>query len=60
MTLFQPKVLGYSGFGSNDQWSLQREQHVGRGSVDVALGHFSESSIQIIVPFELKGAKANA
>ncbi len=50
-------VLGYSGFGSNDQWSLQREQHVGRGSVDVALGHFSESSTQIIVPFELKGAK---
>lgn len=50
-------VLGYTGFGSSENWSLQREQQVGRGSVDVALGHFTESDAQIIAPFELKGAK---
>ncbi len=49
-------VLGYQGFGESDQWDLQREQKIGRGNVDVALGRFSETEAQIIAPFELKGA----
>ncbi len=51
------EVLGYTGFGTTAAWDLQREQQIGKGSVDVALGHFTEKGAQIIAPFELKGAK---
>jgi len=52
-------VLGYEGFeGGRERWSLQREQPVGKGSVDLALGNFSaDGTAQILAPFELKGAK---
>lgn len=51
------EVLGYTGFGSTPEWTLQREQHVGKGSVDVALGRFSDKEQQITAVCELKGAK---
>ncbi len=50
-------VLGYVGFGNHDEWTLQHEQHVGAGAVDVALGRFTSDSAEIIAPFELKPAK---
>lgn len=53
------QVLGYKGFeGGKESWNLQREQQVGKGSVDVAFGTFGTDVEPIILaPFELKGAK---
>ena len=51
------EVLGYEGFGNRDAWTLQREQQIGTGTVDVALGHFSGTATDIVAPFELKPAK---
>ncbi|MBL1320044.1 MAG: N-6 DNA methylase [Methylophaga sp.] len=52
------EVLGYSGFSNNhQQWNFTREEPLGKGSVDVALGQFTTDSSKVIVPFELKGAK---
>ena len=52
-------ILGYDGFtDGKSAWNLQREQQIGSGSVDVALGTFTnEGAKEIIAPFELKGAK---
>jgi len=49
-------VLGYQGF-SGESWTLSQEQKIGRGSVDIALGRFTPDDVQVIAPFELKGAK---
>lgn len=49
-------VLGYQGF-SGACWTLSQEQKIGRGSVDIALGRFTADEVQVIAPFELKGAK---
>lgn len=52
------EVLGYSGFANNhQQWNFTREEPLGKGSVDVALGQFTTDTSKVIVPFELKGAK---
>ena len=50
-------VLGYTGSSAGAQWTVGKNQPVGAGNVDVALGHFSARSAQIIAPFELKGQK---
>ena len=50
-------VLGYRGSSAGDTWTVAKNQPVGSGNVDVALGAFSVDSTNIIAPFELKGAK---
>jgi len=50
-------VLGFVGRGDSTNWTLSKNQPVGNGNVDVALGNFTADSIQIIAPLELKGAK---
>lgn len=49
-------LLGYTGSGSGDVWSLAKNLPLGKGNVDVALGHFSLADTSVIAPFELKGA----
>lgn len=51
------EILGYEGFGNHEVWTLQHEQQIGGGTVDVALGHFTIDSTEIIAPFELKPAR---
>ena len=51
-------VLGYTGASSHSSWSVAKNQPVGSGNVDVALGRFSASTPpEIHAPFELKGAR---
>jgi hypothetical protein len=51
-------VLGYEGSSSGPTWTVAKNQPVGSGNVDVALGKFaSVGTNQIIAPFELKGAR---
>lgn len=50
-------VLGYVGSSAGAKWTVAKNQPVGSGNVDVALGSFSVESVQIVAPFELKGAK---
>lgn len=56
-------VLGYQAISSGESYNIAREYAIskqkGTGSVDLALGHFSadKTNDQILVPFELKGAK---
>ncbi|WP_349365849.1 MAG: DNA methyltransferase [Nitratireductor rhodophyticola] len=50
-------VLGYKGPASGDDFTVASEKAILRGSVDLALGHFSKDKSQIIAPLELKGAK---
>ncbi len=50
-------VLGYSGSSVGGEWTVAKNQPVGAGNVDVALGRFSQSETQILAPFELKGAR---
>jgi len=50
-------VLGYTGSSGGKQWTVAKNQPIGNGNVDVALGHFTPDSAAIIAPFELKGAK---
>lgn len=52
-------VLGYRGSSDGESYDLQKNQPVGSGNVDVALGVFSGENIQIVAPFELKGAKTH-
>ena len=50
-------VLGYVGSSAGDSWTLSKNQPVGSGNVDVALGNFAANSEpEILAPFELKGA----
>ena len=51
-------VLGYAGASSHLSWTVAKNQPVGVGNVDVALGKFSASTPpEIHAPFELKGAR---
>lgn len=50
-------MLGYKESHAGSPWTAQKNQPVGKGNVDVALGSFTADKIQIIAPFELKGAK---
>ena len=51
------EVLGYQSFSSTTVYSLYPEYPVGKGRVDIALGHFSHQHQQLMAPLELKGAK---
>lgn len=50
-------VLGYTSPVGNNDYTVESEQSILKGSVDLALGHFSDGKANIIAPFELKGAK---
>jgi len=52
-------VLGYTPFGTADNWTISREYGVAGGAVDLALGRFSDDKATdtVLAPFELKGAK---
>ena len=52
-------TLGYVGSGSaGDTWNVAKNQPIGSGNVDVALGKFSSAAPPLLLaPFELKGAK---
>ena len=50
-------VLGYVRSSDGQNWTVAKNQPVGKGNVDAALGEFSADETKIIVPFELKGAK---
>lgn len=49
-------ILGYTGASDAEEYTVSSEQAILRGSVDLALGHFSADREQIIAPFELKDA----
>ncbi len=52
-------VLGYTPFGTGENWTISREYGVASGAVDLALGYFSDNKATdtVLAPFELKGAK---
>jgi hypothetical protein len=52
-------VLGYKGSSAGMSWTVAKNQPIGSGNVDVALGRFGSEpeESQIVAPFELKGAK---
>lgn len=50
-------VLGYVRTGNGESWTVAKNEPVGKGNVDAALGHFVNGESKIIAPFELKGAK---
>lgn len=50
-------VLGYVGSSDGLKWTVAKNQPVGKGNVDVALGHFTADNASILAPLELKGAK---
>ena len=51
-------VLGYEGSSAGSTWTLAKNQSVGMGNVDVALGSFSADQPPVILALlELKGAK---
>jgi len=50
-------VLGFVGRGDAPNWTLLKNQPIGNGNVDVALGNFTADAVKIIAPLELKGAK---
>ncbi len=50
------KALGYTGPVGSDAYSITQEKAIVQGSVDLALGQFSDGERKIIAPFELKGA----
>lgn len=50
-------ILGYQGYQTDAAYNLKMECPIGRGSVDVALGTFEGDKIDVLAPFELKGAK---
>lgn len=50
-------VLGYTSPVGNDEYTVESEQKILKGAVDLALGHFADGKVDIIAPFELKGAK---
>jgi type I restriction-modification system DNA methylase subunit len=49
-------VLGYTGPSGNETYTVSAEEAILKGSVDLALGHFTASTSEILAPFELKGA----
>ena len=53
-------VLGYTGEGADDTFQSEPKVSIGTGIVDLALGHFDKTGTkQVLVPFELKGAKTS-
>ena len=51
-------TLNYVGSSAGDAWTVAKNQPVGSGNVDVALGKFTANgNPEIHAPFELKGAR---
>lgn len=50
-------VLGYHGPAGGADYTVSTEQAILQGSVDLALGRFGGKTLEILAPFELKGAK---
>ncbi len=50
------RALGYTGPVGSDTYSITQEKAIVQGSVDLALGQFTQDERRIIAPFELKGA----
>ena len=50
------RVLSYSGPVGNIEYTMETQQKILRGSVDLALGFFSDKNSKIIAPLEVKGA----
>jgi hypothetical protein len=48
-------VLGYTPYRAGDAFTIATEEVLGTGSVDRALGTFSQSERKVLAPFELKG-----
>ena len=57
---FKPRivegVLGYHGPTHGPVYTVEAEQGILQGSVDLALGRFGDGPPEILAPFELKGA----
>lgn len=52
------EVLGYTGSSTGAEWTVAKNQPIGSGNVDVALGRFTSGGpVDIHAPFELKGAR---
>jgi type I restriction-modification system DNA methylase subunit len=51
------EVLGFRDFNDSGAWTVDVEAQIGAGSVDLAFGHFTADTRNIVAPFELKGAK---
>jgi hypothetical protein len=52
------QLLGYKQSGTSPSaWTLVKNQPIGSGNADAAIGHFIPGKDVIIAPFELKGAK---
>ncbi|MDI9333209.1 MAG: N-6 DNA methylase [Cytophagales bacterium] len=54
---FFESILGYTPIGSGAAWTLHHEQQAQGGSVDAALGVFTQDHKQTLAAFELKGPK---
>jgi len=48
-------LLGYTPYRAGETYTIAREEALGKGAVDAALGQFSSSERIILAPFELKG-----
>jgi hypothetical protein len=52
------QVLGYKQSGTSPAgWTLVKNQPIGSGNVDAAIGQFTPTVSSVLAPFELKGAK---
>lgn len=54
---FFESILGYTPIGSGAMWTLHHEKQAQGGSVDAALGVFTQDHKQVVAAFELKGPK---
>ena len=43
-------ILGYTGSSTGEEWTVAKNQPVGSGNVDVALGYFSYNRTQLLAP----------
>jgi hypothetical protein len=52
-------LLGYMPYRAGEAFTIATEEALGTGSVDRALGTFSQSERTVLAPFELKGPKTH-
>ena len=54
------QLLGFSQSGTSPSaWTAVKNQPIGKGNADVAIGHFTATVASVLAPFELKGAKTH-
>ena len=56
-SILMQSVLGYRALGPGQPGTIRAKQPVGVGTVDLALGHFTDSTATVLAPCELKGPK---